>query len=730
MIFKYCVWSNETKEDNRLDDVKRSEKEHNLAGTVLRCCPCVFRCRRSIGIGNENDDQSVSTIISNADTTPVIAVRLHRSTDTIDKAPVNEEEFNERTNNYYLPEANAYSGQVLKNEDSPHEDHERARSRSAGSTSSDVSASNSNVKRERSISQDRRDYDSDSNSNSVKRENNKKAFDVISRKSEGRDTVDSYVLPPKESESSASVESTSTSDEASKDWSSEDGIKARSEVLSDEVTNANSESSDGVDDLDKNLETRGRSIISIISSEEIINEVLASSNESSEANYTNFGKSSQDASSGSPSKHSGSPIRSGLEYSNHAINTNDSNSDLFGSPRRDSQSPPLSPSFEDHINEILGDANGDDIIPTTFHDEAAILQTLEREKSGSLEKIAEYVDNVGSIEQNVESGVNEDINVSIENISVYDTTEVGVTSVAFTKISNPLESFTKLDDIRNDLEHEKAPAILKIEPQPVGRIEQPIKRIPSKVPRNTTRSRIVSHNKTSQYSEKTGEKYKPTVQQCFNQLESKDWEVTIKGLQSLSQLVKQNPEYLDINIGGTIGRLLGRHIGSLRSQVARAACIAAGDIFSSQIRGIEQDVDDIAGPLLHRTADTNRFLRADSNAALDRMVEFLPPHRIISIIVLRGANHQNAVVRGTTARLLSSIVDRIGAEHAMSLSRDVRDKLIGTGAKLLMDGNLEARNHAKKMFSRLAHCEGFRKALTDAVPETTLRHIDKTLKSL
>lgn len=34
------------------------------------------------------------------------------------------------------------------------------------------------------------------------------------------------------------------------------------------------------------------------------------------------------------------------------------------------------------------------------------------------------------------------------------------------------------------------------------------------------------------------------------------------------------------------------------------------------------------------------------------------------------------------------------------------------------------------MFRRLTRCEGFRKALTDAVPETTLRHIDKTLKAL
>ncbi|KAI4474365.1 hypothetical protein M0802_015641 [Mischocyttarus mexicanus] len=112
------------------------------------------------------------------------------------------------------------------------------------------------------------------------------------------------------------------------------------------------------------------------------------------------------------------------------------------------------------------------------------------------------------------------------------------------------------------------------------------------------------------------------------------------------------------------------------------------------------------------------------------MVESLPPHKTIVVIVFRGANHQNAIVRATTARLLSSIVERIGPEHVMTLPRDVRDKLLSSGAKLLMDGNLDARNHAKKIFRPLMKCEGFQKALKDAVPEKTLRHIDKTLKSL
>lgn len=65
----------------------------------------------------------------------------------------------------------------------------------------------------------------------------------------------------------------------------------------------------------------------------------------------------------------------------------------------------------------------------------------------------------------------------------------------------------------------------------------------------------------------------------------------MKGLKTLSQLAKQQPEYLDVCATATICRLLGRQIKSLRSQVARTACLAAGDIFSSSIRGIDQVKD-------------------------------------------------------------------------------------------------------------------------------------------
>ncbi|KAL2725112.1 uncharacterized protein V1478_007785 [Vespula squamosa] len=595
----------------------------------------------------------------------------------IDKAPVNVEECNDRKNkDYYLSETNVYPIQTLNNEELFHQDYEKKtrRTRSADSTSSDISASDSNERRRnrstlRSLLEDRDRDESDNNSIGIpisKSENNEKAFDVISDKSQERDTADSYVLTMKESDASTESTSTSAEDDTSKDWSSEEGIKLRNNkmilskreelVKNDNDSNLNSESSDAVDGGKNKTELRRKSIVTIISDEDILmNELLVSSGESLEINYR-IDRRLHDTPTISSPEHSKVIVKSDSEYINSMVCNDYLN--VFGSPRRDLRNSHLSPIFDKEVNEILRDVNEE--VPSVFLDQSVTYQTLETRKPDRLDdvnesattllnKTPEHIDNSRNIESKMDWSVPE--NIADENI----------TNTAFTKIPVSSESFSKLNDIRDKhVENKEAPAILKIEKQPVQNTEVG-KRMSSRVLRSTTKSRNISNKSgMSQHSEKVIDKQKPIVQQ----------EVIIKGLKSLSQLAKQHPEYLDLNIGGTIGRLLGRHIKNLRSQVSRAACIAAGDIFSCQIRGIDQDIDDIVGPLLHRTADTNRFLRADSNAALDRMVESLPPHKTIGIIVYRGASHQNAIVRAATARLLLSIVDRIGAEHAMMLPRD------------------------------------------------------------
>lgn len=80
MIFKYCTWPDEAKEGEKATVLKDQEpnsaekdqnfnekpsssrrKEYKIADTVLRYCPCAFRCRRPVDVVKDDED-SISTI--------------------------------------------------------------------------------------------------------------------------------------------------------------------------------------------------------------------------------------------------------------------------------------------------------------------------------------------------------------------------------------------------------------------------------------------------------------------------------------------------------------------------------------------------------------------------------------------------------------------------------------------------------------------------------------------
>ncbi|XP_020295110.1 uncharacterized protein LOC109860437 isoform X2 [Pseudomyrmex gracilis] len=626
----------------------------------------------------------------------------------IDKtSAVNEEEYNTQNKRHFSPET--YHVHTVNKEESRYQVGERARecSKSASSSSSDVSRNDQQNAENREAAL-QRDYNGNDNSESStprSRDGDNPAFDVITQQTANhpKDDVDSFFIPLNTNKIEYPVKTVPTVDEASKEWNSEYDTKPTSRIGSilrhsnhnelNESSNRNS-SDVLVQPTDDKSSARRKSTVTVIPDKltyedpEIYKESLqtrAASPKKSELLY----QSPNDSAHHSPS--SNSPSKQNSHYSRNS--TRDSNKERIIAS--------IVPDEDASIRSL--DTVGH--LPVDTIDDSPAIVIASRPHSHEAVK---YVENSRSVD-----------NSNLQNkISVQESTEEE------SSVNDTLEDKQSKDSAS---ETNTEPGILKIESEPVETVESR-RRLPSKVPvRGVARHRAVSNKRIT---EKPSEISKRMMQQCLSQLENKDWEITMKGLKTLSQLSKQHPEYLDVCVAGTLGRLLGRHVKNLRSQVARAACNAASDVFSSQIRGIDQDLDDIAGPLLHRTADTNRFLRADSNAALDQMIQHLPPYKTIGIIVLRGASHQNSVVRAATARLLSDITDRIGPDHIMILPRDVRDKLLNTGAKLLMDGNLDARNHAKRMFRRLTLCDGFRKALTDAVPETTLRHIDKTMKTL
>ncbi|CAH1184100.1 unnamed protein product [Phyllotreta striolata] len=230
-------------------------------------------------------------------------------------------------------------------------------------------------------------------------------------------------------------------------------------------------------------------------------------------------------------------------------------------------------------------------------------------------------------------------------------------------------------------------------------------------------------------SSRSNIKLKDTLQLALNQLSNTEWEVMILGLQSLSRIAKYHPEVIEGQIH-TVCVNLAKHIKNLRSQVARAACHTATELFASCRRSLEIELEEIAGPLLHRTADTNKFLRSDANAALDQMCEHLPISRVVAVITSRGCTHQNSIVRAASIRLITDLVKRHGSDKIFQMNKDVRDKIILAGANSLADGSVEARSHGKEMLSHLMVHPMFHKTLLEVVPQSTLRHIAKTLNSI
>ncbi|XP_074041344.1 uncharacterized protein [Leptinotarsa decemlineata] len=227
----------------------------------------------------------------------------------------------------------------------------------------------------------------------------------------------------------------------------------------------------------------------------------------------------------------------------------------------------------------------------------------------------------------------------------------------------------------------------------------------------------------------TAIKPKDCLQTALAQINNQEWEVMIQGLQGLTKLAKSHPDVLEANIHN-VCVCLARQIKNLRSQVARSACHTASEIFQSCKKGLEMELEEVAGPLLHRTADTNKFLRADANAALDVMCEQLPPIRVILVLTSRGCNHQNNIVRSASMRLMTNVVKKLGADKIFSMNKEFRDRVILAGANSLGDGSLEARNHGKMLFSCLITHPHFQKILIETVPQNTLRHIAKTLNSI
>ncbi|XP_055492289.1 TOG array regulator of axonemal microtubules protein 2-like [Leucoraja erinacea] len=189
-------------------------------------------------------------------------------------------------------------------------------------------------------------------------------------------------------------------------------------------------------------------------------------------------------------------------------------------------------------------------------------------------------------------------------------------------------------------------------------------------------------------------------------LANSDWEMKRKGLSSVRRLARFHQEILLTRLH-TVALAVMEEVNNLRSKVARSAILTLGELFSQLRRSMDQEVEEVARILLHRTSDSNEFIRAEAVKALSTMTQSASPSRVLSALIAGGLNHRNSTVRKCAAENLVLAVDHVGVDRLLSGRRDLVDQVVQSAVKFSQDGNQETRFYGKKVLNMLVFHEEF-----------------------
>ncbi|XP_030413199.1 TOG array regulator of axonemal microtubules protein 2 isoform X5 [Gopherus evgoodei] len=210
-------------------------------------------------------------------------------------------------------------------------------------------------------------------------------------------------------------------------------------------------------------------------------------------------------------------------------------------------------------------------------------------------------------------------------------------------------------------------------------------------------------------------------------LNSNDWPLKEKGLFSIKCLATCHSEVLlcrlhDVSLAVT------REVSNLRSKVSRFAISILGELFRTMKKHMDQEVEEIARVLLHKTGDSSEFIQKAADRSLGIMVGSVTPTRAMAALMASGVNHRNPPVRKCAAEHLLTVMEQIGAEKLLSGTRDNTELLVQTLLKLAQDCNQDARFYGRKMLNVLMPHPKFDGYLKQSLPSHDLRNVMATIK--
>lgn len=218
--------------------------------------------------------------------------------------------------------------------------------------------------------------------------------------------------------------------------------------------------------------------------------------------------------------------------------------------------------------------------------------------------------------------------------------------------------------------------------------------------------------------------------ECVLPAKHEDWEAVVGGLEEAARLAGDGGARAPAAGWRAAARAAAQHARSPRSRVARAACTALGALFVHRGRALEPALQEAAGALLDRSADVNRFLRADAAAALGCVARGSDEGRVAGVLAKLGSGHRAAPARAAAASALCELVRAAGARRALSLPADSRAALLRTAGELLADANPEARAAARRLCAALAQDSRFVPLLKECMPAARYRAVEKNVEKL
>uniref|UniRef100_UPI00398EEE20 TOG array regulator of axonemal microtubules protein 2-like isoform X2 n=2 Tax=Pristiophorus japonicus TaxID=55135 RepID=UPI00398EEE20 len=210
-------------------------------------------------------------------------------------------------------------------------------------------------------------------------------------------------------------------------------------------------------------------------------------------------------------------------------------------------------------------------------------------------------------------------------------------------------------------------------------------------------------------------------------LANNDWEMKRKGLSSVRRLARFHPEQLLARLHA-VCLAVTKEVNNLRSKVARSAILSLSELFSQLKRNMDQEVDEVSRILLHRTGDSNEFIREEAVKALAVMAKNVSPSRALTALIAGGLNHRNTTVRKCTAENLLCVVEHLGAERLLLGTKDNIEQIVQTVVKFSQDGNQETRFYGRKALNILVSHPEFERYLERSLLSQDLHHIITAIK--